>query len=667
MRCLLLLLIITLLMPAALAQKPLVLTQVPDKQFSKQLDPFLQILIDEQDKLTIEEVRTMGKSFVPVQGMTSQGNHFWLRLAIDSKLTQDIELLAYQAGSNVKLYQIRDSTVVVKQSGILVAASQRDQQMLFGHKPFISILVRPGKLNEYYWKVSNEVKPQISPHTSLPASMSSYSYVIQEERKRLFVFVAFCAVLLGMSVYHFILFALTKDVIYRSASLFSFTAAVFISFFKGYLLELFFSEHPSLNYFVAYPVATLCFMTATYFFIYRFIDLPKWVPEWSRLYQLSFYVLGGVCVVVSFSASAVGVLLLCWILLMIIMQGYSVILFFKRHPLRYYYIVAFSMFSSGVIANVILTWFNIEQGIWDPGDLGIIGLQFFLALGVAKKIKVNNDEREYAHQALVNQLQENQTLQEGARRELEAKVSQRTQEIQAQNEKLTRLNLLKDKLFSIISHDIKSPLNQLSGTLYMMERDLISKEEIRDIVPKIRKNLQGNTSFISELLTWARSQMNEFKPQKAHINLHNVTSLVLELLSPIAQAKSIQLRNQIDSTCHVWADSEMIKSVIKNLVANGIKFTPEHGIVEIFSETTSNTVTLNVRDNGVGMTAEQIEKLFYEVHTTSGTSHEKGTGLGLLICKDFVEKNNGKIWVHQSSPHGSTLAFSLPKSSTPAD
>ncbi|MFM8912456.1 MAG: ATP-binding protein [Flammeovirgaceae bacterium] len=662
-----LLLIITLLLPSALAQKPLVLTQVPDKQFSKQLDPFLQILIDEQDKLTIEEVRTMGKSFVPVQGMTSQVNHFWLRLAIDSKLTQDIELLAYQAGSNVKLYQIRDSTVVVKQSGILVAASQRDQQMLFGHKPFISILVRPGKLNEYYWKVSNEVKPQISPHTSLPASMSSYSYVIQEERKRLFVFVAFCAVLLGMSVYHFILFALTKDVIYRSASLFSFTAAVFISFFKGYLLELFFSEHPSLNYFVAYPVATLCFMTATYFFIYRCIDLPKWVPEWSRFYQLSFYVLGGVCVVASFSASAVGVLLLCWILLMIIMQGYSVILFFKRHPLRYYYIVAFSMFSSGVIANVILTWFNIEQGIWDPGDLGIIGLQFFLALGLAKKIKVNNDEREYAHQALVNQLQENQTLQEGARRELEAKVSQRTQEIQAQNEKLTRLNLLKDKLFSIISHDIKSPLNQLSGTLYMMERDLISKEEIRDIVPKIRKNLQGNTSFISELLTWARSQMNEFKPQKAHINLHNVTGSVLELLSPIAQAKSIQLSNQIDSTCHVWVDSEMIKSVIKNLVANGIKFTPENGIVEIFSETTSNTVTLYVRDNGVGMTAEQIEKLFYEVHTTSGTSHEKGTGLGLLICKDFVEKNNGKIWVHQSSPHGSTLAFSLPKSSTPAD
>jgi signal transduction histidine kinase len=425
---------------------------------------------------------------------------------------------------------------------------------------------------------------------------------------------------------------------------------------------LFFAENPTLNYFVAYPVATLCFMAATYFFIYQFIDLPKWVPEWSRFYQLSFYVLGGISIVASLVSRAVNVLLLCWVLQMLIMQCYSFILFFKRHPLRYYYIVAFSLFSSGVIANVFLTCLNVEPGVWDPGDIGIIGLQLFLSLGLAKRIKVNNDEREFAHLALVKQLQENQLLQARARKELEVKVAERTQEIQAQNEKLTRLNLLKDKLFSIVSHDIKSPLNQLSGTLYMMERNLITKEEISDVVPKIRKNLQNNTSFISELLIWARSQMNEFNPRKAQINLHQITSAVLDLLKPLAQAKTIKLANQIDVNCMAWADAEMIKSVIKNLVTNSIKFTRENGVVEVFTKAGNDSVSVFVRDSGVGMAPEQIEKLFYEVHTTSGTSNEKGTGLGLFICKDFVEKNGGIIWVQESSPQGTTLAFKLPKS-----
>lgn len=645
------------------AQNQLVLHRLPDENFSLSLAPYLQVLEDSSENLSIDEVRRMDNAFVPIQNDNGTSLHFWLRLVIKSTLTQDVDLLAYQTGSHVTLFQIKDSNEIeVKHSGLLLPASKRDQKMLFGHKPFISILVRAGKVNEYYWNVSNEARPQISPHTNVPAAISSFGYAIKEERQKLFAFVAFCAVLLGMGVYHFILFMLTKDTIYRSASAFSLAAVLFISFFKGYLLELFFAENPTLNYFVAYPVATLCFMAATYFFIYQFIDLPKWVPEWSRFYQLSFYVLGGISIVASLVSRAVNVLLLCWVLQMLIMQCYSFILFFKRHPLRYYYIVAFSLFSSGVIANVFLTCLNVEPGVWDPGDIGIIGLQLFLSLGLAKRIKVNNDEREFAHLALVKQLQENQLLQARARKELEVKVAERTQEIQAQNEKLTRLNLLKDKLFSIVSHDIKSPLNQLSGTLYMMERNLITKEEISDVVPKIRKNLQNNTSFISELLIWARSQMNEFNPRKAQINLHQITSAVLDLLKPLAQAKTIKLANQIDVNCMAWADAEMIKSVIKNLVTNSIKFTRENGVVEVFTKAGNDSVSVFVRDSGVGMAPEQIEKLFYEVHTTSGTSNEKGTGLGLFICKDFVEKNGGIIWVQESSPQGTTLAFKLPKS-----
>lgn len=657
-------LFLVLLSFLAQAQKPLVLDRIPDQNFYQRLDSFLLMLPDPSGKLSFEEVTKKNELFIPSQNISVQSEQFWVSLKIESKLTQDVELLIYQTGSNIKLFERSDSShFVSKSSGILVPASSRDQKMMFGHKPFISILVHAGKVNKYYWRVSNEVQPQISPHTSLPTSISSYGYVIKVERKKLFVFVSLCAVLLGLSVYHLILYLLTRESIYRSASIFSFTATLFIGYFKGYLLELFFPENPSINYFVAYPIVTLCFMTATNFFIYRFIDIKKWIPEWSRFYQYTFYFLGGVCLAASFIPAAVNVILLCWVLLMFIMQAYSFLLFFKKHPLRYYFIVAFSAFSGGVTANVVFIWLGFEQGVWDPGDVGILGMQFFLALGLAKKIKNSNDERELSHQALVNQLQENQLLQENAKRELEAKVADRTQEIQAQNEKLTRLNLLKDKLFSIISHDIKSPLNQLSGTLYMMERDLISKEEIKDIVPKIRKNLQGNTSFISELLTWARSQMNEFKPHKTTLYVRKITESVFELLAPNAHAKSILLINQVDEKCCAAADLEMVKSVIKNLVANSIKFTFEHGRVEVFSESDQNTVTIYVRDNGVGITGEHLEKLFYEVHTTSGTLNEKGTGLGLFICKDFVEKNGGKIWVHQSNSNGTTLAFTLPKAS----
>ena len=647
----------------AVAQSPLLLETEPSDNFYIEITENVSFFADPENKLTLEDAISSKHKFTPLQGITISSKYYWLRLEVYNKLQHDISLLSFQQGSKINFYEKRDSSRwVLKKSGLLLPASSRDQQMNFGHMPYIVLDVRKGITNEYYWKISNDLLPQISPHTNLAPSIASFGHVIRQERSKLFVFISFCAVLLGLSVYHLILYLLTKDAIYRSASIFSFGAALFMMYFKGYLVELFFPNHPTINYFFAYPVVTLFFMTSTYFFIYRFIDIPRWLPDWARFYRITFYTLAGFCLVASFWQPLINIILLSWILLMLALEVFGILLFYRRHPLRYYYLTAFSLFASGVIVNVLFAWLEITPGVWDPGDIGILGLQFFLAIGLAKKIRLNNDEKEFAQAALINQMQENQLLQESVKKELELKVAERTQEIQEKNQKLTRLNLLKDKLFSIISHDLKSPLNQLSGTLYMLERDMISKEEIKDVVPTIRKNLQSNSSFINELLIWARSQMTEFIIQPVDIDLKEIVTTTYEVLQPNAVSKSITLKNELEDANVAYADLEMVKSILRNLIVNAIKFTPEGGHVKVYATKESNYITIFVKDSGMGIRPDNLEKLFSsQIITTRGTANEKGTGIGLLICKDFVEKNGGSIWVETSSDKGSIFAFTLPK------
>ena len=230
--------------------------------------------------------------------------------------------------------------------------------------------------------------------------------------------------------------------------------------------------------------------------------------------------------------------------------------------------------------------------------------------------------------------------------------------------KLLELNATKDRFFGIIAHDLKSPFNSILGLSQLLQDQIRAKdyEQVDELVDLIKHSSLRATDLLINLTEWAYAQSGkmEYKP-----NAFDVVTLINEInLSLVAAAKLkvILIQSQLPARLNVFADKTMISAVIRNLLNNAIKFTNSGGRIDISAQTKENEVVISVKDNGIGMAKERIEKLFQgnENVSTPGTKKEKGTGLGLIICKEFIEKNKGRFWVESELDKGSTFYFSLP-------
>ena len=235
---------------------------------------------------------------------------------------------------------------------------------------------------------------------------------------------------------------------------------------------------------------------------------------------------------------------------------------------------------------------------------------------------------------------------------------------------LEELNATKDKFFSIIAHDLKNPFNGIIGFSTMLKEQIREKDYkgIGDYASIIQDSAQKVLDLLINLLDWSRSQTGqmEFKPEQIEIDI--IITEVVELLDATAQQKSITLSGKTTSNIMVFADKDMVSLILRNLVSNAIKFTNPGGMIVISAEQNQDELTMSVSDNGVGMTNETMKKLFRiaENKSTAGTQNETGTGLGLILCKEFVEKQGGRIWVESEPGTGSSFRFTLPKNSVPA-
>jgi PAS domain S-box-containing protein len=230
--------------------------------------------------------------------------------------------------------------------------------------------------------------------------------------------------------------------------------------------------------------------------------------------------------------------------------------------------------------------------------------------------------------------------------------------------KLHQLNADKNRFISILGHDLKSPFNNLLGLSEVLTDEITSlkTEEIEDIAKDIQKSAKIANKLLDDILMWARTQQGKipFKPQI--LNFKDIFKGTLEILTPNASAKNITINYSATDEINVFADIDMIKTVLRNLVSNAIKFTNNGGSINIDAKQNSENVIISVSDNGIGIPPENLTKLFdiSEVITTTGTAKETGTGLGLLLCKEFVEKHGGKIWVESEVGKGSDFKFTLP-------
>jgi two-component system sensor histidine kinase/response regulator len=245
---------------------------------------------------------------------------------------------------------------------------------------------------------------------------------------------------------------------------------------------------------------------------------------------------------------------------------------------------------------------------------------------------------------------------------LELKESRDT--IKEQNQLLKELNTTKDKFFRIIAHDLKSAFNQLLGfsSLLFESSDKSVSDEVRELSYLLNKSAKNTFKLLENLLSWARFQSGhiKFKPDK--LSIFPLVADNLELLKERAENKHIELINEVSDDFYIWADRNMINTIIRNLVTNAIKFTPEKGKITLKAEKKANYIIISVIDTGIGISKETLPKLFRLEFQDSipGTNDEKGTGLGLVICKEFIEKHKGSIRVESEVGKGSTFSFSIP-------
>ncbi len=230
--------------------------------------------------------------------------------------------------------------------------------------------------------------------------------------------------------------------------------------------------------------------------------------------------------------------------------------------------------------------------------------------------------------------------------------------------RLHQLNADKDRFISILGHDLKNPFNNILGFSEVLtnEIDSLNKDEINDIAKNIYKSAQITNKLLEDILTWARTQQGKIPFNPQILNLTDICKNVVDVLKPNADAKNITINYSAPDWTNIFSDIDMVKTVLRNLVSNAIKFTNNGGAININAEENPGFVTISVTDNGIGIAPGDLAKLFdiSEVITTKGTAKETGTGLGLLLCKDFVEKHGGKIWLESEVGKGSDFKFTLP-------
>jgi len=237
-------------------------------------------------------------------------------------------------------------------------------------------------------------------------------------------------------------------------------------------------------------------------------------------------------------------------------------------------------------------------------------------------------------------------------------------QIKADNIKLKELNLQKDNFFSIIAHDLKNPISAVAnlGHALLEEHKEIDNDYREKLISLIYESSKKTYNLLINLLQWASSESGSLKLKREEINIYNIVENNLSLARENLQAKKLDVEVLIQKWEVVYADYRMIDTVIRNLLANAIKYSKDNGKITFFTkELTDNKRCIYVEDNGLGISDSVLSKIFDidSRHTTKGTRDETGTGLGLKLCKEFVEKNSGSISVNSVVNKGSTFFVCL--------
>lgn len=241
-------------------------------------------------------------------------------------------------------------------------------------------------------------------------------------------------------------------------------------------------------------------------------------------------------------------------------------------------------------------------------------------------------------------------------------VEEQNQLILKQNAQLENLNQTKDQLFSIIGHDLRAPFGSILKALEMMREGGLSETELRVFLDGFYERLRGTSDMLDNLVLWASSQQLGINSKPVSVNLSEQTDQILSIYSFLLKEKNIALSHYHEQDTQVFADPDHVRIIVQNLIANAIKFTPQHGAISIFYSSNADRLTIHIKDSGIGISPDKIRKLFHLAGkniSTYGTKNEKGIGIGLLLVKRFADENNAQIGIESKEGEGSDFSVSF--------
>lgn len=436
-------------------------------------------------------------------------------------------------------------------------------------------------------------------------------------------------------------------------------ATTVIAFLQGYMFFYLYPEYPEWNQFF-HAFSPPFFIVASTLLTRSFLDLQKFSFLLDRtLLAIAIVTLGlGIITIglgdyVTYTPLHVlGVLDFCIILIS------ALYCFYRNYQPARYFLIAWGLL---MIVGVFLSLHNlglIESNWLANNGLYMVGVFQSLLLSLALGDRLNIMQHE---QSVTREIQ--LRLESEAKEKLEREVMLRTEEIRSKHRELENSNTVKDKLFSIVSHDLKGPLNSLRGILEGVRLGALSQEDHAMLMKRIGEQLHLTSDFLDNLLQWSRTQLQgeNFVPKLERFSMRDLLGSCTRLLVDDFRQKNIALKMNVQGDYHVIADMNMIDTVLRNLVSNALKFTMPGGRVELIVAKLENMVRVDVRDNGIGIPTDHLDTLFtLQGITTAGTREEKGTGIGLVVCREFVERNGGTIRAFSTAGQGSTFTFTVP-------
>jgi two-component system, sensor histidine kinase LadS len=554
----------------------------------------------------------------------------------------------------------------------------------------IKFLIEKDEKKIIFLKFKSEYSIYI--HNDISLQLVKQTFFEKTDRQRLLWQGLFFGIIFVMALYNlFILFAV-RDISYFYYVLSIVSIGLYFAFYYGFGIEYLWPRSPLWD--------TFCFAIINPFtgltrilFTRTYLHTPHHLPRINKILNalafacIATLVTGLVCYFLNIDllkpmVTIIGVLG-ALVLIMMLVAGIVSYYIDKYDPAKYFIAanvllvigaIAFIFRETGLMKDNFFTRYLVQYGVLIQAVVLSLGLGSRLNK-MRLQLATETLERE---QLALEKEKEKKELIEQQKQELQQQVKEKTTDLQLKNtmleetvdqlkeseNKLSQLNQVKDKLFSVVSHDLRNPLATMQSFLKLIteHHEKMSEDEREKLFAEAQQSLNNLNELLYNLLQWSKSQMNllQFRPDK--LNIRSIIEGAVRLVQLHAHMKQVLIKTTVEEGLTAYADKDMIEFIVRNLLSNAIKFSQRSSEVEVKAFTGDGHITVEIIDYGVGLNEAKIKKLM-EKHTTisrRGTEKEKGTGLGLLISKEFIEKNGGHLQIKSEPGKGSVFSFTMP-------